>query len=211
VSRVLAVFGITGGTGRAIAREAATRGWTVRGFVRPDGRAPDGISRAHLVRGIFSDRKRVSETVTGADAVCVVVGPRPPYTDVFCAAATEAVVAAMHDAGVRRLVCQTGAMIGAGNRTWPFAWMARAFARRQPAAARDRIEQERVVQDSGLDWTLVKPPRLTHTTPGHVVEAGPALRVGLLSTLARADLAAFTLDAIEQSRHVGARVFVRRR
>jgi len=35
--------------------------------------------------------------------------------------------------------------------------------------------------------------------------------VGLLSSLTRADLAAFILDTIEQARHVGARIFVRRR
>ncbi len=211
MSRALAVFGITGGTGRAIAREAASRGWMVRGLVRPDSRVPDGLPTAHTVRGDFADRTRVVETVTGADAVCVLIGPRAPSTDVFCAAATEAVLAAMHKAGVRRLVCQTGAMIGPGNRTRPFEWMARAFARRQPAAARDRVDQERVVRESGLDWTIVKPPRLTDGTLRHVVEAGPSLRVGLLSRITRADLAAFILDTIEQSRHIGARVFVCRR
>ena len=147
--------------------------------------------------------------ITGGSGRCVLIGPRAPYTDVFCAAATVGVVAAMREAGVRRLVCQTGAMIGPGNRTRPFEWMARAFARRQPAAARDRVDQERVVQDSGLDWTTVKPPRLTESPLRHVVDAGHALRVGLLSSITRADLAAFILDAIEQSGHVGARLFVR--
>jgi uncharacterized protein YbjT (DUF2867 family) len=102
-------------------------------------------------------------------------------------------------------------MIGPGNRTLPFEWVARSFARRQPAAARDREDQERVVQESGLAWTIVKPPRLSDGARRHAVDAGPALRVGLLSSITHADLAAFILDAIEESRHEGERVFVSRR
>ena len=76
MSRALAIFGITGRTGRALARETAARGWTVRGLARPDGRVPDGLSNPVIVRGEFAERARVAETVAGADAVCVVVGPR---------------------------------------------------------------------------------------------------------------------------------------
>ena len=211
MSRTLAVFGITSRTGRALVREATARGWAVRGLARPASPLPDEIASAHIVRGELSDSARVAETVVDAGAVCLLIGPRAPYTDVFCAAATTAVVAAMHDAGVRRLLCQTGAMIGPGNRTRPFEWIARSFARRRPAAARDRVAQERVVAESGLDWTIVKPPRLGEGTLRHAVDAGPSLRIGLLSSVTRADLAAFVLDAVEGSRHIGERIFVCRR
>jgi len=194
-----------------VAREATARGWAVRGFARPNSTIPTQLSQLPIVRGDFADVTRVAETVAAADAVCVVIGPRPPYTDVFCAAATERVVFAMREAGVRRLVCQTGAIIGPGNRTRVFGWMARTYAQRRPAAARDRIDQERLVQESGLDWTIVKPPRLTDSAGGHDVTAGPALRVGLISSISRVDLAAFVLDAIDRADCIGVRFFVRQR
>jgi putative NADH-flavin reductase len=100
-------------------------------------------------------------------------------------------------------------MVGAGNRTLLFEWLARRVAGRQPAAAQDRVAQERLVQASGLDWTLVKPPRLTDGAAHRSVTAGSALRVGLLSKISRTDVAAFILDAIERDHHLRARVFVR--
>lgn len=205
----LAIFGLTGSTGQALARAALDRGWAVRGLVRPGSASAVASPALHVVRGGFDDAARVLETVTGAHAVCCVIGPRPPHTDAFCAAATAAIVAAMHRAGVRRLVCQTGAMIGPGRRSAPFAWMCARFARRAPEAAADREAQERIVMASGLDWTLLKPPRLTERPPGHTLRVGAELRMGLLSSVGRADLAALTLDAIAQARFVGERVFAR--
>ena len=100
-------------------------------------------------------------------------------------------------------------MVGSGNRTLAFEYLARSFARRQPAAAQDRAEQERLVQESGLDWTLVKPPRLTDGTTPRGVTTDSALRVGLLSKISRADVATVVLEAIEGAQHLRARVFVR--
>ena len=207
--RTLAVFGITGQTGEALVNAAAVRGWAVRGFARPESATPRGPAAPIIVRGYFTDSTRVVEAVAGADAVCCVIGPRAPYTEVFCAAATAAIVQAMRQVGSRRLVCQTGAMVGPGNRTPAFEWFCRSFARRRPAVAQDRLEQEGLIRECGLDWTLVKPPRLTNGPARHAVKAGCALRVGLLSSISRADIAEFMLDAIEGAQYVCARVFVR--
>ena len=206
----LAIFGLTGRTGLALAQAARARGITVRGMTRgsqPLAELPD----VRLVRGTFADASRVAETVAGTHAVCCVIGPRPPSQEAFCAAATTAIVAGMRPAGCRRLLCLTGAMIGGaqGNRSWPMEWMARSFARHAPGLARDREEQERIVAASGLDWTIVKPPRLTDGPATGRVRAGTDVRVGLLSRISRADLAGFMLDEIAQHTFVRQRVFVR--
>jgi uncharacterized protein YbjT (DUF2867 family) len=208
-TRTLAVFGITGQTGRAVAKAAMTRGWLVRGLARPQSAASFAAHGAMIISGDFSKTSRVAETVDAADAVCCVIGPRPPYVDAFCAEATAAILAAMRGNEARRIVCQTGAMIGPGNRTVPFAWLCALAARRQPAVMRDRLEQERQIVESGLAWTLVKPPRLTNQPATRSVRAGPNLRMGLLSNISRAGLAEFILDAIDGESFVGARLFVR--
>lgn len=205
----LTVFGLTGRTGQAVATAALARGWSVRGFARPGSTVPAALAGVTVVRGDFTDANLVAHAVAGADAVCCVLGPRPPYPEAFCAPATTAIVEAMRQAGVRRLVCQTGARVGTGNRTCVFAAMGRARARRQPVAAHDRVEQERVVGESGLDWTIVKPPRLTDGPARHGVQVGPVLRVGMLSSISRADLAEFLLGTVDRAQHVGARVFVK--
>ena len=206
----LSIFGISGRTGRELVTVASLNGWEVRGLVRPTSLFEDGTGHCRIVRGNFDEPDRIVETIADSEAVCCLIGPRPPYTDVFCATATAAIIAAMKQTGCRRLICQTGAMIGqAPNRSRPMEWAARTFARWHPEAARDREEQERLIESSGLDWTIVKPPRLTDSTPRDQVEASSFLQIGLLSKISRADLAAFILDEVQNSRFVRQRIFVK--
>jgi uncharacterized protein YbjT (DUF2867 family) len=134
-------------------------------------------------QGEFSDEVAIAETITGADAVCCVFGPRMPTPAIFCAPATRAVVAAMQAVGVRRLVGVTGAMIGEypANRTLIFGILRALLLKRFGEMFRDRESQEAIIRASGLDWTLFKPPRLTDGPPTVRIDAGPNLRVGLLS------------------------------
>lgn len=206
----LAIFGISGRTGLEIARVAISRGWEISGLVRPGTSLHSDIAATHIVHGEFSNAQAVVQAIEGCSAVCCAIGPRPPFTEVFCTRATNAIVSAMRIAGCRRLICQTGAMIGASsNRSMLMNIMATSFVRREPEAALDRADQERVVIESGLDWTIVKPPRLTNGEPHGVYEAGSSLRIGLLSKISRTDLAGFTLDIVEQNKFVKQRVYVK--
>jgi len=65
---------------------------------------------------------------------------------------------------------------------------------------RDSLAMEEIVQGSGLDWTIARPPRLTeeeYTTYRSQERAAP--KMGF--TLSRKAVAAFMLDAIEQEKH----------
>lgn len=206
----LAIFGISGRTGREFAKVAGLKGWEIRGFARPTSKVEESIGNCRIMRGSFAELDRGVATVADSEAVCCMIGPRPPYTDVFCALATAAIIAVMNQTGCRRLICQTGAMVGSAlNRSRPMEWLARAFARRQPEAAQDREEQEQIVESSNLEWTIVKPPRLTDLPPRNRVQASFTLRIGLMSRISRADLAAFILDEVHTGRFVRQRVFVK--
>jgi putative NADH-flavin reductase len=205
----VAIFGVSGRTGQALAAGARARGWAVRGFGRISSVVPVGTVMIH---GVYDDAVRVREVVRGADAVCCVFGPRPSSADIFCAAATRAVIAAMADTGCLRLLCVTGAMVGdAPSRSLLMSWMVGIHRWWRPQAARDRVEQEDAVTGSMLDWTLIKPPRLTEGGPTARIAAGPDVPVGILSSISRADLATFLLDAIADPAHLHQRVIVKQR
>jgi putative NADH-flavin reductase len=208
-TRTLAVFGATGKTGLALIAEARQRGWQVQALVRGAAGTLEGQSGVEIVRGEFSSLERLQATIVGASAVCCVFGPRPPFTDVFCANATRAVIAAMQHTSTHRLIVQTGAMVGQNLPNWTLAWrlMTSMYQRQQPKAARDRLEQERLVRQSGLDWTIIKPPRLTDGAASRHVRVAANLRVGMLSKISRADLATVLMDEVEQPRFVGQAVF----
>jgi uncharacterized protein YbjT (DUF2867 family) len=209
-TRTLALFGASGLTGRAVIAAARERGWRVRVLDGPTSALAANPADLEIVRGDFSSADAIAACLAGTQAACLVFGPRAPYTDVFCAAATGAVIAAMKARGPRRLICQTGAMVGLDLPIWslPFRWMATSYQRQRPGPAADRRDQEAAVRASGLDWTIVKPPRLTDGPRTGRVRVAPDLRIGLLSSVSRADLAEVILDAAAEPRLVGQVVFV---
>lgn len=207
----LAIFGATGRTGQELVAAALARDWRVRALCRPGSRPSTSDPRLAVVEGELTNDAALAQAVAGTQAACCVFGPRPPFTDLFCAPATRAIVAALRGARVPRIICQTGAMIGPypGNRTAPFELMARTFARRAPAAAEDRRQQEQAVRESGLAWTLLKPPRLADGPARNRVLAGQDVRVGLLSSIRRADLAQFILGELDTPRFLGQAIFLK--
>ncbi len=207
----IAVFGGSGATGKALILCTLKEGVKVRALSRSAGGIDPSLLGLEVLEGSLSNRDDVLATLQGCSAAVCVFGPRPPYRDIFCAEATATIVAAMHKIGVRRLVCQTGGMIGEyrSNRTLTFQLMTDMFRRRSPELATDREGQERVVMESGLSWTIVKPPRLADGDAKGRWQAGPDVRVGMLSSITRADLAAFLLEEALASTHVGQAVFIR--
>ncbi len=207
----LAVFGATGRTGQALVACALAHGWRVRAFVRTQAGArlplPEGL---RVVHGDPQRLPDISATVRGTDGICCVFGPRSPYAEAFCASLTQRIVDAMQAEGRRRLVCVTGAMIGALSENTSAAMRIRSALvdRRFREIAADRARQEAIVMASGLDWTLVKPPRLTDGPLTKSVHADPALPVGLLSSISRQDLAEFVFRVAAHDRFVGQRVYV---
>lgn len=208
----LTIFGATGKTGQALVAVALEHAWNVCAFVRTQVGArlalPPGLD---VVHGYPERAEDIERAVLGSDAVCCVFGPRPPYGDLFCAPFTRRIVDAMRARNVRRLVCVTGAMIGAmpPNTSRAMRAMAATIRKRHRALMADRAEQEEIVIASGLDWTVVKPPRLTNGARTKTVHAGPALKVGLSSSLCRQNLAEFVFRAAAHGRFVGQRVYVR--
>ena len=207
----VAIFGGSGATGKALISRLSRERVQVRTLARKADSVSAGAGRVEVVAGSLSKLDDVLATLQGCGAAICVFGPRPPHVDVFCEQATSTIVTAVQQLGIRRLVCQTGGMIGdyRANRTLPFQWMADAFLRHSPRIAGDRVGQESVVMHSGLDWTIVKPPRLTDGAAKGTWKAGPHVRLGMLSSISRDDLSAFLIEEILRPRHIGEVVFVR--
>jgi hypothetical protein len=66
--------------------------------------------------------------------------------------------------------------------------------------AEDQTEMERVVTGSGLDWTIIRPPRLTNgpLTGHYQIEVNRMPRPRL--AVSRADVAHFLLDEANRAR-----------
>lgn len=209
----ITVFGGSGATGQVIIRRALNRGIRVKTLVRNPDSLCGRLEGAEIVKGSLLNTVDIDTSLKNSAAVICVFGPRAPYADIFCEAATKMIIAAMKKNKVNRLICQTGGMIGdyPKNRSFFFELMTSLFNRRLPLVSSDRLGQEAQVINSGLCWTIIKPPRLVNSQSTEKVFAGIDVKLGMLSSITRDDLAEIILDAALSEKYEHSVMFVRNR
>ncbi len=192
---------------------ARRAGSHVRALYRPGSEPSDPGPGLDVIVGQLTDPLDVRKVLEGTHGAVLVFGPRlgrGRHPAPFCADATQGIVAAMRALGIPRLVCQTGAMAGGDTPNW--SWAVHRFVRRYrrtyPDVDRDRDAQEVAVKESGLDWTLVKPFRISGASPKGRVRVAPAIRIGMFTSVRRADLAKFLVDEVADGRYHRQAVYV---
>jgi len=61
----------------------------------------------------------------------------------------------------------------------------------------DKARQEALVTASDLDWTIIRPARLTNGSLTRQLRAQPRLRISIRDSISRADVAGFVLTELE--------------
>ncbi|WP_295624012.1 NAD(P)-dependent oxidoreductase [uncultured Corynebacterium sp.] len=194
----ITIIGGSQGTGAQLASVAMAADHDVT-VVSRSGTGPAG---ATIVAGDATDVDVVREAITGADAVVVTVGGAKGVEHQRTKV-TEAAIAAMKDAGVRRLVVQSS--LGAGDSGSQMPALLRVLMKAvlaKPLADHDR--QEATVFASGLDWTVVRPTGLKDKPATGTWRALEVSDEGTLSgSIPRADLAACMLDVLGDDATIG--------
>ena len=189
----LLVIGASGGIGLAAVRAALAAGHHVRGLSRRAAQIGIDDPAFTPVPGDATYRDAVAGALDGIDAVIFALGvPKSlqrtlrPVTIV--SEATQATIAAMEAAGVRRLVAVTG--FGAGESRHAMSLLERVPHRMLLGHAYDdKDRQEGLIRASRLDWLILRPTILTNRPARGAVKLlrdPAAWRNGLIS---RADVA----------------------
>ncbi len=207
----LSVFGASGRTGLMLINNAVERGHAVTAFCRSESDRQYLPENVECVVGDLLNPEHLDRAVAGADVVICAFGPREPYRDVFCAAATGGIIGAMKKHRVDRLLCITNALAGdyPKNRSRFIKVMARLARLLKAAVAADRDEQERSVEESGLNWTIVKPSELMAENEKPRFVHGEDLLIDAYSRISRYHLSTFLLDHFEADQYSRKKVFLR--
>jgi putative NADH-flavin reductase len=208
----LTVFGATGGIGGEVVRQALDAGHTVTAVVRDTSR----FDMAHRLLDVvrvpgLTDPEALVPALHGSDAALSGVGARGRTDGPVASTATRGIVAAMRSAGVRRFVAVSAAPVG------PVA-ADEGFLNRHVllpligAILRDvytdLAAMESVIAETDVEWTVVRPPKLTNKPlTGHyrTVVGGNVPRGYAIS---RADTAHAMLAALDDPATVGRAVGV---
>lgn len=200
MSDVVLVVGASGKTGQRIVDQLLGLGHAVRAFSRHASQLPSH-PQLERVDGDVLDAIAVRAAVRGVKGVIVCLGPAAGAAPDLCERGTAHVIAAMCEANVRRLVCVTGAMIGLPREQ--LGWVYRRIQASVPEAAlADRRRQEALVRESGLDWTLLRPTRLTDAPATDRLATG-AFVVGAMAHVSRSDVARFAIESLVRDDRIG--------
>ena len=198
----LLILGASGGCGRWLLRLAAERGDAVTALVRASA-ALEAAPGVVVHRGDVTEVGVLDAVLPGHDAVLSALGLRRAGRNPWAPLRSPAdltertmrqLLPAMQRHGVRRLLAISAAGVGDshGQLTWP---VRRLVASGNVAVAyRDLAAMEALLAASDRDWLAVRPVTLTDGAPKKPARA--VARYGLTSTVRRAEVATWMLDAV---------------
>jgi putative NADH-flavin reductase len=204
----LFVLGATGSVGRLVVAQGLARGHAVTAQTRDAARAAALLPGARIAAADPTDAAALAPLCRDQDAVIFALGTDRGGPTTLFSDATRALLAAMAEAGVSRLIAITGVGAGQTRGHGGFLYDRIIFPlfTRQRYADKDR--QEALIRASGVAWTILRPAPFA-ATPG----AEPMQRVTTiaettrLTRVTREEVAAFALDCAEQGLHVREAVF----
>ncbi len=195
------VVGAAGKTGQLVVEQALAAGHRVTAFVHRAATYPRTDVR--VVEGEATDREAMAAAVRGQDAVLDTIGGKTPYKATTLEAdAACAIIAAMRDHDVRRLVVTSMQGVGdsGANSTWLLRLLVATFLR---GANKDKAAMEAAVAASGLDWVILRPAILGDDPAQGNVKIFSAKTGEKAHKIARADLAAFMVALLATDEHLG--------
>jgi putative NADH-flavin reductase len=188
------VLGASGRLGRVLLARATSANLTVTAFTRHPGPLLTGDPSIRIFGGSVHDIRAVQRAMQKQDAVIWAVAQRDGST-LPLLHGTRVIIQAMIAMGVRRFIYVSDALLYERDESGPATRLLHSlFGHSARREARDR---EQAVRESALDWTLVRPARLTagpHVGRSAVVMDVPPRP----SPIARTDVAAFIITQLAE-------------
>lgn len=168
---------------------------------RPGALAPaHGLSERHW--NDLGDVRGLADALPGVDVVISALGGAEKGPTTVCTDAMRTTITAMGTADVRRLLVVSAHGV---LETRDSSLYAKAVWAGVPDRMRDKETMEPLVTASGLDWTIIRPPKLSEQPATGKYTTSTSTPVRLWSSIGRADLAAFLVQEAEEPRYVRAR------
>jgi len=187
----IAVIGASKGIGLATVNLALERGWNVKSLSRNPLPIPQHENLTQIL-GSALDKDKVKETILSTKAIVLTIGHPITFRNVsLFSEATEVLIDTMlgwNPTAYLLVVTGVGAGESAGHGGFAYDKIVKPLLLRKIYQDKDR--QERLVKNSKLDWTIVRPGFLTDgplTTVYRCLDQLKNVKAGKISRLDCAD------------------------
>jgi putative NADH-flavin reductase len=195
----LFILGATGAIGQQLLRIGLERGHELTAYVRSPHKISRPSGRLSVVQGDLFSVGAMARSLAGHDAVLSAFGPATVRTTTLRREFGGALASALREGGVRRVQLVSAAflfrrigMLGALLKPTLFRFM-----------APDMAAMEREIMKEDLEWTVLRPPRLTNGPPTRSYRVADGELPASGYVISRADVADFMIDEAETPAHVG--------
>lgn len=203
------ILGITGRTGRLVAEEAVTRGHEVVGIARNPAKID--LKGIKVIEGTPNEFETVRNSIAGCDAVVSTLNLFPQSEALFgkvrssldsMSVSIANTVRAMKENDIRRIVVMTALGVGDSVKEIPgfFAFIIKITNIKHAYADHDR--QEKILESSGLDWTIVRPVSLNDKNDNLSILYSIKGVGKIKPSVSRNAVAHFMLDCIEKGQFI---------
>ncbi|KUG08888.1 NAD(P)-dependent oxidoreductase [Solirubrum puertoriconensis] len=207
--KTIALFGASGKTGRQFLEQALAAGYRLKALVRDPAKLPLQHANLEVITGDVLNATDVERTVAGSDVVVSLFGHVKGSPEWLQTDGTRNIVQAMQQQGVRKIISLSGGGLPyqQDKPKLPDYLIRGIMKLVVPKVLNDAIRHAELLQASGLDWIIVRGPRLTDEPRRGQYRVG-WVGVNASTKVGRADLAAFILQQVEDNAFVGKMPFV---
>lgn len=193
----LFVLGATGGIGRELTQQALARGHRVTAFVRSPHKINASSEHLSVIQGDVFNVDELARCMASHDVVLSAFGPASLRPSTLRRQFGKTVAAALRKGGVRRIQLVSAAFLFHELDILTRLLKATLFRQMIP----DMAGMEAEICQPDLDWTIVRPPRLTNGPARHSyrINDGSLPSKGFL--ISRADVAHFMIKEAENPLH----------
>lgn len=194
----LFILGATGGIGRHLVQQALEHGHHVTVYARSPQKIESTHDRLKRIQGDLFNANQMARAMTGHDAVLSAFGPLAIRTSTLRRQFGRTLVAAMRQSGVRQTQVVSAAFLFRNVGMTGRILKATLFRQMIP----DMAGMETEVCQPDLDWTIVRPPRLTNGPARHVYRVADGVLPAGGFLISRADVAHFMVGEVEKPVHL---------
>ncbi|MBI4427534.1 MAG: SDR family oxidoreductase [Ignavibacteriales bacterium] len=200
----LLIIGATGGTGRELVKQALEQGHNVTALVRKPEKLRLQHTNLAITIGNVLDQASLVRVVERKDAVLSALGHKQWFIKTtILSEGTKNIISAMEKHGIRRFICETTLGIGDTRGRMGLYYSLFVIPVITYFYFKDKEKQERLIKDSTLDWTIVRPGQLTNGRKRGVYRHGANIGSRIITVhISRADVADFMLKQLADRSYI---------